>query len=45
MSQVDALQTKFTADYAKQEFANFTVNNEVSGRIGQVSGVLRERIL
>ncbi|OJT04774.1 Carboxypeptidase S1 [Trametes pubescens] len=30
-AMVDALQTKFTTDFAKQEFANFTVNNEVTG--------------
>ncbi len=28
---VDALQTQFTATYAKQQFANFTVRGQAAG--------------
>ncbi|KAI1797598.1 serine carboxypeptidase [Ganoderma leucocontextum] len=30
-AMVDALQTKFTAEYAKQQFANYTVAGQVTG--------------
>ncbi|KAM5538295.1 hypothetical protein V8D89_008182 [Ganoderma adspersum] len=30
-AMVDALQTKFTAEYAKQQFANYTVAGQVAG--------------
>ena len=29
--KVDALQTEFTGEYAKQEFANYTVAGQVTG--------------
>ena len=29
--QVDALQTKFTDDFSKQEFTNYTVDGQVAG--------------
>ena len=29
--QVNALQTKFSAEYAQQEFTNYTVNGQVTG--------------
>lgn len=30
-TQVDALQTKFTDEYSKQEFTNYTVAGQVTG--------------
>ena len=31
LTQVNALQTKFATEYAKQQFANYTVAGQVTG--------------